>query len=152
LSEHEIRVVDNQPVLFSDMVGLWQQLTGPVAEASTDLFNTLYTFLPFTLANHWRLLYDDLAHKFNNLSGYHCSSGEKIMVSFFRALMAWDDKVRLLIVDECDAVLDQDNRRLFLASLHYLAQFVAVFYVSHSCQEVRNNQSSHVMSSTSALL
>ena len=49
-----------------------------------------------------------------------------------RFFCSWNEYVKLLIVDECDAFLDYENKQLFTQTLSELSKYMAIYISFHS--------------------
>ena len=63
------------------------------------------------------------------------SSGEKVILSFFRMVASLRTDVKVIAIDECDSVLDQATASMFQKTMLHMAQKYAIWYVSHTYHE-----------------
>lgn len=161
--EGRARVVERDGTIFAEFnSSLYAQIFGldsiDQAEAKAKLEERLDALLPEAIAGFWKAKLNDLELIWGLRPG-NFSSGEKVVLSFFRALAYWDASTEVLVVDECDSVLDQRTASVFQASLMSLSQKVAVWYVSHIYQESKPRapvlpkaQQAHSLVSTAYLM
>ncbi len=87
------------------------------------------------LANYWLARIYDMEKKYPCLLDSNentiLSTGERVLVSFFRSLAYWDGNIRLLVIDEADSFLDKEKRQFFNASLELLSSSVTIWKISH---------------------
>lgn len=129
------RVVERDCTIFAEFkASLYAQIFGVETmepeKGRERLHERLESLLPEAIAGFWKAKLLDLENIWGLRPG-NFSSGEKVVLSFFRALAYWDEKTEVLVVDECDSVLDQRTASVFQASLMSLAQTIAIWFVSH---------------------
>ena len=136
LANDQIRIIDPQACIIDCLGSFENQLNGPFAmNVQTRIFSTLYhqllLILSPSLATQWRDCLFRLSTTFNARTQKELSSGEKILLSFGRLWLSWQDSIKLLIIDECDSALDAHNKKLFFDTLHELQQKLTILMVSH---------------------
>lgn len=137
LSMTNIRVIERDAVIFDSLQEFSLQVLGPsnMQHDQCQWFNRVKTntFMLFSreLAEQWLQIFTDLNYKYNNRANNTLSSGERVTLSFIRFLCGWTSDVKLLIIDECEAFLDQNNKRLFTLSVNQLAMNIAIFISNH---------------------
>ncbi len=139
LTESAIRIITTEAIAFSVFPTLNEQIIGIIGSnkfSSTSvecrIALNLADYLSTPLIQQWVKRLQQLRLKFDNISGYQLSLGERVMLSCLRNWFYWDNEVKLLLIDECDACLDAHNKALFHESLSELRQFIAIFIISHT--------------------
>ncbi len=132
-----IRLIDRECVVFHAFSCFSQQITGPDQNISLNacceqIKGHLETFCPASISEVWATRLQQLGDAYDKRSEKSLSSGEKVLLSWARNWFAWQDNVRILILDECDAVLDRDNQALLYTTLKQLAEHLAIYLVSHT--------------------
>lgn len=128
------RIIQRESQVFPEWNDFWSQVFGFSKKnpSSRDLEEMLFRIFPGDLSEKWSLRLREVASKWGNRNSKSLSSGEKIALSFGRAISHWDDDVRVVIADECDAFLDTQGKMLFHETLQFLSKKYAVYYVSHN--------------------
>lgn len=137
LSITNTRVIERDAVIFDSLKEFSLQVQGPgnTQHSQCQWFNRvkINTFMLFSreIAEQWLQVFTDLNYKYNNRAANTLSSGERVILSFIRFICGWTSDVKLLIIDECEAFLDQNNKKLFNLSVNQLAVNMAIFISNH---------------------
>ena len=139
LTESAIRIITTDAITFSILTTLNEQIIGFIesnkllkTSVEHEIAINMASYLSAPLIQQWLNRLQQLHLKFDNISGYQLSLGERVIFSCLRNWFYWNNKVRLLLIDECDSCLDAHNKALFHESLAELSQFVAIFIISHT--------------------
>ncbi|MCK5818146.1 MAG: ATP-binding cassette domain-containing protein [Psychromonas sp.] len=133
----EIKLIDRKCVVFHALSCFSQQITGPEQKISLNaccrqIKQHLEIFCTPSVSEIWVTRLQQLGDAYDKRSEKSLSTGEKVLLSWARNWFAWQDNVRILIMDECDAVLDRDNQALLYKTLIQLAEHIAIYMVSHT--------------------
>ncbi len=130
-----VRIIERNAVIFSALQDFDHQIFGPnfpykknsIKQIDTTLKSLLLPMTGYKLIK----IFKALKEKYYTRSEQQFSSGEKVLLSLMRMLAHWSDNVKLIIVDECTAFLDQDIKRSFMECLEQLSRHVAVYICTH---------------------
>lgn len=134
ITQTQVRVIDRDAIIFEDLLSFNNQICGPNSTNKSWkslIFNALNSLTDAKLTNHWMQAFTTLEHKYLNRANKIMSSGEKILLSFMRFLSSWNEKVYLLIIDECDTFLDIETRKIFNLTLDKIAAHMAIYISRH---------------------
>lgn len=129
------RVLDRESRFFSCIETVEGQIFGPnIATASNlsqqQLLHLLEPVLPQPLILAWAQQFHVLFTEYAN-GNTDLSSGQCIVLSVARLFYNWNASVNIIVVDECDAVLDSGLRWLFIKTVLFLAKKCLCLIVSH---------------------
>lgn len=132
VTKETTRVIEREAIIFASLNDLDSQIAGPVMvnwqllirKSSEQLLGT-------HLAKQWMNIFRALEKAYDSRQEKTMSSGEKVILSFMRFFFSWNREVNLLIIDECDAFLDQKKQRLFMETVKQLAHSMAVYITCH---------------------
>lgn len=147
LFQGRTRIISREMILFRSEKRFSAQILGPFYKTEEDwerlIQNTPPTLLSQGTRDRWTIILRSIAAKWQDRVAHqdtNLSSGERVIISFIRALTCWDNNVRLLVVDECDAVLDSSTRDLFLETLQEIAEQCSVYFISHTNHSIGSFQ------------
>lgn len=131
-----IRLIEREPILFDVFTTFNAQVLGPESMLKESSWQQIFEnkMQPYLRPEERRCL----LKQFRYLDKQFClrfpktfSSGEKVLISLMRVLLSWDEKVVVLLVDECTAFLDHPTRALFMKIIAQLSQHVAIYLTTH---------------------
>jgi ABC-type cobalamin/Fe3+-siderophores transport system ATPase subunit len=129
------RVIDREAQLVPGQSGflsnLYPGVEGWGVEYGRQLKSRLSSVLPDKIIDSWNGAFSDLARKWAERGSASPSSGERVLLSWSRAFLSWDDEVRFLVLDEPESFLDRDLQSLVDETLRSLALKIAIFRVRH---------------------
>ena len=137
INTNNIRVIERDVVVFKCFhQDFNSQVFGPLDRNVTHwqalATRTLHKLLSPQLSQQWFDLLIRLENEYFLRQDRNISSGEKIILSVMRFFCSWNEYVKLLIVDECDAFLDYENKQLFTQTLSELSKYMAIYISFHS--------------------
>ena len=137
--KEKTRIIEKNPVIYDEFKSFEKQVLGPICEKNnlrSHFHGQLQNILPEKCLSYWLKKLELLKSKFDGDEHYQFSQGEKTIISLARALSYWKSEIKVLIIDECDASLDDKTKRAFLATLQHLSQYVAVWMITHNANSV----------------
>jgi ABC-type lipoprotein export system ATPase subunit len=136
-----IKIIDKNPVVFENIKTIDQQILGPIdcnkgwlekAKENTSVF------LSPDLAHWWNIKFETfhkiVSIRWSNSSTQEISSGESVILSIARVWCSWDCDVKLIIIDESLAPLDQETKVKLLEMLKELSAQCTIYLVTHEQQ------------------
>lgn len=130
-----IRLIERETIIFNNLPDFSSQVMGPANNDSKKwdehINKALFILFDQNLAQNWINIFTDLEYKFNLRGNKLLSSGERVILSFMRFLSSWNCNVKMIIVDECEAFLDFDTRKIFELTLQILSKNMAIYMSSH---------------------
>ena len=148
---NDIRLIERDAVIFEALNGFEEQIIGPGNNCRTEwkakMRDSISRLLDSSLAQQWIIIFQSLEIEYTKRGEKNMSSGEKVIISFIRFFVSWDNTVRLLVIDECDSFLDHDKKILFKEAVNHLSRHMAIFISSHDalgCLENGPSQSNAV--------
>lgn len=134
VSNKNIRIIERDPIIFNNLHSFKEQILGPkctnFAWQSILQKNLQEHLTPAVLQKLINILIL-VENNFNTRSNKQLSSGEKILISLMRALTSWNNKISILIIDECSMFLDIKIKDLFLKCISEISKNTAVYITSH---------------------
>lgn len=138
LSSQNLRVIEKNSIIFNDLSSFKNQILGPAIfdfKDWKDLLNKkMGRVLTYDLISALEDLLKEIESKFYQRKDKRFSSGEKVVISFFRTIASWNSTVSLVIIDECTAFLDFQIKDLFMRCINQLAKEVAIYLCSHEAE------------------
>lgn len=142
LKAGDIRIIDANSVTYSILSNFSEQIVGPFNEFSSNIHEVvaaiqrkLRLFMPSILIHEWVNQVHNLYVKFESNHQYQPSLGERVIISCLRNWVSWHNRIKLLLIDECDSCLDASNKQLFYKTLSCLQNSVAIYMISHTRAE-----------------
>jgi ABC-type Mn2+/Zn2+ transport system ATPase subunit len=131
-----IRLIDRNAILFDNLPSFCKQIAGPLFHDDEQwmklIEKNMAIFVPASISTAWIHILGDLQAKYDGILDYQLSLGEHIILSFARAWFYWNTAVQLLLIDECDSLLDMEKRSLFIETIRLVSVKIPVYIVSHS--------------------
>ena len=131
-----IRLIDRNAILFDNLPSFYKQIAGPLSHDDEQwmklIEKNMAIFVPASISTAWIHILGDLQAKYDGILDYQLSLGEHIILSFARAWFYWNTAVQLLLIDECDSLLDVEKRSLFIETIRLVSVKLPVYIVSHS--------------------
>lgn len=135
VNDKNIRIIEKDAVIFDCLNYFDKQVCGPLIiddEFSYKINFSLMRLLEPATVGQWRKIFAFLESEYLARQAKIMSSGEKVILSLMRFFASWNDKVKLLVIDECDAFLDFHKKELFKKTIHELSQKLAVYICTHN--------------------
>ncbi len=132
------RTIENNPAIYKCFDQFIDQIFGftyqhkNYEEKKSKLSKNLNAYLNSELQQFWIQKFCDLEEKLKVRKEGRFSSGEKVIIAFFRLFSNLDDGVKTILVDECDSFLDKEVRKHFYKSVNFLSEKFMIIYVSHN--------------------
>ena len=135
IKQENTRVIERDAVVFECLDDFNSQVCGPF-----NIFNypwknkinqSMDQLLEKCLANQWREIFISLESEYISRQSKIMSSGEKVILSMMRFFASWNNKVNLLVIDECDSFLDLNKKTLFIKTIHNLGSHMAIYICTH---------------------
>ena len=128
--KEKVRIIEKNPVIYDEFETFEEQILGPTYEKNdltSHFHGQLQNILPEKCLSYWVKKLDLLKSKFDCDENYQFSQGEKAIIALARALSHWKTETKVLIIDECDASLDEKTKKAFLATVqlqNHLLEFL----------------------------
>ena len=145
LGAEYLRVIDRDAVIFDCLKDFGEQICGPdyksiwlkiIEENVTQLLGP-------KLSKEWFKIFQNLETKYVIRNNNSFSSGERVLVSIMRFFFSWNQKVQLLVIDECNAFLDLEKKKLLNQTIDILSSKIAIYMVSHEGALIEHGQLFH---------
>lgn len=131
ISPQNIRIIEREPVILSDINQFNQQILGPELAKTLEWQPWLAIIMKYLFSKELLIelqqVFKQIESKFYQRKQSSFSSGDKILISLMRVLASWDKEVSILVVDECTALLDTQLNALFLKCLAELSVRTSVY-------------------------
>lgn len=135
INPNNTRLIEREAVVFECFDDFNSQILGPINVMSAQWINKINPAMDQLLdkmtSYQWRKIFTALEQEYIARSQKILSSGEKVILSMMRFLASWNDKVNLLIIDECDSFLDSHKKSIFIDSINQLASRMAIYICTH---------------------
>lgn len=121
------RVIERDAVVFECLDDFNSQVCGPATLCNikwkNQINHSIAQLLETRLANQWKKIFISLEYEYISRKNKTMSSGEKVILSMMRFFASWNNKVNLLIIDECDSFLDV-HKKSFLWNLSIILRHI----------------------------
>jgi ABC-type lipoprotein export system ATPase subunit len=139
---HAFVVIDNHTEVLNVHESIFNMIDNEIPK--TTIQDRLVSHLGLKLGLAWFEDVIRLQKSWDERANRQLSSGEKIKVSFVRAICAINTQTKAIFCDESDVHFDPATQKRFLLSLQTLKKSFLVLWISHSQQSEQYNLSTRV--------
>lgn len=129
------RIIERNSLMFDSLSGFKEQIVGPSYSDSKDLYplieSNMKNIIDSEPFDRLMKIFRSIESQYNAAPEKPLSSGQMVLVSFMRVLASWNDNVRILVVDECSAFLDETIKKEFVDCITKFSKHVAVYLIAN---------------------